>query len=346
MNCMRNRRGGIRSVLLAILFTIACAAITGVIASRVHGRVYRSSGMISVPPVDAEQSLPKLPGIPTGRSQEDWAELIRSARVTDEALQDPIWKSMNVQVLPPEELRHQIDVRRRPHSQLIEISFTSQSPAEAAAAVTSVINATATFAGQQESVRWRNLFGYLDDRKASIASRRGGIQSLLDNAYKDYGSDDLRPFVDAAAHRLDRIQSAITEIDIAMATSGITPGEGAPTSQPADSTHLNDPTAGLKKLRSQAVRELTSLEMKNALIQDQRHEADELKADLATIDRQISDLRASESLSSGVEIISTGEIALQPEPIWQGRHVRHAAAIGGGVGVVLALLVVSRRRTG
>jgi predicted nucleic acid-binding Zn-ribbon protein len=330
MKRSNRNRGGIRSVFLAMLFALACAGVCAAIAAH-HKPDFRSSGMLSIPSVEPQQAPSAFPITARAMSPEDWCELIRSHRVADAAVQDPIWRLMNVTAPLGDELRQWLDVRARPHSRFIEVSCARSSPAAAAAAVRSVINATI----DEESRHQRMADRALNDRHMELAARIEQIRAMLSPIFKEFGSNDLQPFRQAAAERLMHIESALTSANIAIASA------------PPSSDNLNplhDKVEALKKLRDEATQEVVAIGMKNAEIQRLEQQDRDLKSQLSPIDAQLRQLQMDENLGEGLTIINTGDLPSQPESGWQSRHLRHAAAIGGAAGLLLALLVTTFRR--
>lgn len=268
-------------------------------------------------------------------------DLMRSQRVADMALTDPIWKTSGIS--PDYDLlARSMDVRVQPRSDVIEVSCTASNPASAATAVTAVIDSVTTLLDNEDSTRRRYRSGILNDRDQQIASDLSQTRAKLKATFAEFGSDDLQPFRQAAAQRLAQVESALTQADIDVASQA---NASSVTTMPAADVKLSDKAKALEKLRDDARREVVALGRTNAEIQELQREELNLAAELKPVTDRLQALRMEESLGGGLAIISTGEIPIRPEPLWEGRHVRGATALGGAAGLLFALVVVKLRRS-
>jgi len=164
--------------------------------------------------------------------------LMTSRRVIDVAIQDPIWKSMGRQVpLNPDHFfATNLKVDSSAHSEYLAISVTDSDPATAAAAVTSVINSYAELYNEQEKALEREIIGVLEDKQNSNQARIDQLNQLLREGEKEYGTADLSPFFEAAAARVTKFDSALSDIRAAMAAVPAAFPQAAPTTGPANPT--------------------------------------------------------------------------------------------------------------
>jgi Mrp family chromosome partitioning ATPase/uncharacterized protein involved in exopolysaccharide biosynthesis len=170
--------------------------------------------------------------------------LITSRRVTDMALQDPVWKASGRQVPadPEEYFRDSLAVEVRPRSEYIAISVKDLDPATAAAAVTSIANAYAELYHGQEKQFERQRTGVLDERQAFLQSRIEQLNTQLRAIATKHGTTSLGALHDAALVRVNRFATALADVRMAMvgagpesasAPSSAGDAGGAPATQPS-----------------------------------------------------------------------------------------------------------------
>src|SRR5258708_3399817 len=119
MDSIDGRRGYVRAAVVAFLFILGAAVGGAAVMARWGPRAYRSSGLL------------RLPGVVPGVMQPDSARLnypllmasqthlIKSRRIADTAVMDPLWKNSRVVAPTVDELLRHLDARRLDGSEVI-----------------------------------------------------------------------------------------------------------------------------------------------------------------------------------------------------------------------------------
>lgn len=233
---------------LAVVLGVVVAAIAAFAGHRLGKPVYHSEGLVRIaytlPEVSqqTDQNRP-LPVFDTFMQSQKL--LITSQRVVDQAIQDPIWKAKGFQVPPDPEhwfARHLL-VEVKPRSEYIQIGVTDSDPQTAAIAVNSIINAYSDLYNSQDKQLERARIGVLDDRRTYLEGRIQELKSELGLAVKEYGSTKLDMLYMTAEQRLTKLDAAMSDLRLAMATAPSRPEDavrqvGPAATQPASSSQV------------------------------------------------------------------------------------------------------------
>jgi polysaccharide biosynthesis transport protein len=270
-------------VVVAGIFTGIAGAMAGWRATK---PVYRSVGLVRIaytlPPVlqETDQNQPLQMFDTFMQSQ---SLLITSRRVTDMAVEDPVWKTVGggIPKDPVAYFSSNLKVTTKPGSEFIEISVSDNNPGTAAAAVNSVINAYVELYESQSKRLERERLGVLQETQKNLESETDSLDAQTNEAIAKYGTADLKTFYDEAVARVSKVQSAIDDTRAALALaapdqtassssptpdSGGNPYLGGSTQQPAilsdEQIALTDPTMrGYIEARAEMTDHLNDLKL-------------------------------------------------------------------------------------
>jgi len=222
------------AILLGILVGATAAALTW---KRFALPQYRSTGLLKI-----AYTLPEVVGS-TDRNaalpmfatyMQSQRLLITSRRVIDVAVQDPIWRDLKVQVpdVPDRYFAEHLKVDIAANSEFIQITVTDSDPNVAAAAVRSTINAYQDLYLRQDELQERQRTGILADQRLKLEGMIAQLDAELKAGAKEYGTTNLSQFFESAAFNVARLQTAVSDIRLAMSTL-----QAAPSDQPATQPH-------------------------------------------------------------------------------------------------------------
>jgi capsular exopolysaccharide synthesis family protein len=218
--------------LLAVILGVFVAALFGYAGWRGAKLYYTSEGLIRI-----AYSLPSIvPGNDNNRAMPNFdafmlsqQKLMTTRRVTDLALQDPVWKQYGR--TPPSDGQEffydvlKVDVR--PRSEYISVSATTDDPAMAAAAVTSIIHAYEAIYKSQEKEIEQQLVGVLQDKQQLLLAQISELEERLRAAAQEYASTDLAAFYQGKLVWLNQVEQRLNEATMARLAAS------APATQPA-----------------------------------------------------------------------------------------------------------------
>jgi polysaccharide biosynthesis transport protein len=186
--------------------------------------MFRSAGLVRIaytlPPVlqvtDQNQPMQMF-----GTFMQSQQMLISSRRVTDMAMEDPVWRTTGhaVPVDPNSYFASNLEVSIKPGSEYIEISVTDPDPATAAAAVNSVINAYVELYNGQSQQLERERIGVLEESQKNLKDDIENLNGQINAGIAKYGTSDLQDFYEDAVGRLNKIETAIDDTKSAIAVA-------------------------------------------------------------------------------------------------------------------------------
>lgn len=274
--------------LLVTILGLAVGGVAGFAGYKLGHPTYHSEGLVriaySLPEVSQEtdQNRPMAMFDTFMQSQK---LLITSRRIVDMAVQDPIWKSKGFQV-PPDPERYfarQLVVEIRPRSEYIQIGVTDSDPGTAATAVNAIINAYTDLYNSQDKQLERARIGVLDDRRIFLEGRIQELKSELGLAVKEYGSTKLDMLHMAAEQRLAKVDAAMSELRLALATAPSRPQEQQDQTRAAAATQPSGerPQAGTTQDSAQlTVEQIAALD---ATMKSLIEEREKIAAELASL---------------------------------------------------------------
>jgi Mrp family chromosome partitioning ATPase/uncharacterized protein involved in exopolysaccharide biosynthesis len=261
--------------LWVIVLGFLCSAVFGAVTWRLARPIYHSEGLLRIaytlPEViqETDQNKPLAQFDMFILSQR---MVISSRRILDQAIMDPVWKTMNrpVPQYPDQYFAKNLRVETKPRSEYIQIAVTDYDPATASAAVNSIISAyyeyTTNLSKQTESQRISAL-------ETKIAQVNADIKILHDKATaisKDYGTSKLDPFYEIATSRVGKLKAALEELQVAMISAPAGPTTAAVAARAAAA-------AAASTQPSQLTAELVAMSdpvMRNHLAEQERLEKD------------------------------------------------------------------------
>jgi Mrp family chromosome partitioning ATPase/uncharacterized protein involved in exopolysaccharide biosynthesis len=223
--------------LLTIGLGVVCAGLFGAAGWRLAKPIYHSEGLVRIaytmPEVmqETDQNRPLAMFETFMLSQR---LLITSRRVIDMAIQDPIWKATGrtVPVAPDKYFAEHLKVDIRPRSEFIQITVQDNDPGTAAAAVTAVINSYQELYNAQDRQMDHQRLGVLEDQQNALQTKIESLRNRLRTGAQQYGTTKLDTFYEAAAAQLTKLDAALADVRLALATAPATTSVVAAT-QPA-----------------------------------------------------------------------------------------------------------------
>ena len=205
---------------------IFCVLVLGVVGGFAGWRAtqpqYRSDALIEIkyvqPAVDpaAAQSGPT----PFQVLIDSQRTLITSRRVVDKALGDPAWTAVARPATPQlfRDFIRNLEVKSEEGTEYLRIGFTDTDARVAAAAVRAVTNAyVAVYKENEEHLESARL-KVLKQNRSDLEERIRRMQAEIDEMVKKFGSADLAPLQSAAVMRTTRLDSAIDDIHLVLAS--------------------------------------------------------------------------------------------------------------------------------
>ncbi len=204
-------------IMLGVLFGLGGAVLGWIVPKP----VYRSEGLIQIryaqPSVDPGMAQSGL--TPFDVFMESQKTLITSRRVIDKALEDPTWKSLG---LPVTEQTHRnfaskLEVESRHSTEYLKICFNDSDPNIAARAVQAVTSGySAVYREDEQQLKNIRLKVFTQSRN-ELTKRITESQAEIEEVVKKFGSADVTSLHDAAVQRTTRLDSAIDDINVALA---------------------------------------------------------------------------------------------------------------------------------
>ena len=355
-----SHRGSIRAGLLAFLFVLACAGAGALVAGFSQTPLYRSSGLVNLSynalPVLAPLDSPAHSADLYARDVASAIMIIRSRRVVEEAMLDPVWQRARTPVPAGDgdELLRHLEVRHASGSSIIEITYSSPDAKTAANAVNSVINSCHTYYTELTARNEAPRLQILESRKQSLSSEIALLTARMNAIFPENGGMDPQPFYAACMERLSKLDSALADIRLAQALAKGTPlkadtSNGKPPESAtahAESALSPDQFASRERsivaLRDQAKEELLSLARKLTERRTLEAAIKAIEPELAAVTGRLHALNIEATMGSNpLTVVSSAEVALHPESRWHHRHVALTAAASGGTSLLLVLLIAA-----
>jgi succinoglycan biosynthesis transport protein ExoP len=232
----------------SIVLGLICGGLCSALAWRLAKPLYHAEGLLKIaytlPEVlqETDQNRPLAQFDTFLQSQR---MIIASHRILDPAIQDPVWQRTKHQVPPnPDQyFAKNMKIEIKPRSEYIQISVTDTDPATAATAVTAVINAYFQYYVGLEKAAQNARNSALDGKESRALSEIDRLQTQAAAESKEYGTTQLDTFYDAAATRIAKLDLALDDIRIPMATAASS----------ADGTLTHPPTTRSSPLTPQQI---------------------------------------------------------------------------------------------
>lgn len=218
----------------AVLLSLCFATVGAWGGVRLGQKTYQSFGILRLRAVlpkvmyaiDEKGALPMYE-----QFAETQVTLLRSQRVADKAMEDPLWQG-RPETTPAGkqawDLTKNLDVSRE--GELIWIKVTHPDPQVAMIGVTSVTNAFKQVYSETETESGEAKRRVLETNRTNLSNQLGGLrQQILDDT-KVYGSDDLRP---EYAFKLSQVQKLETLLDELKAAIPLAVKGAAAATQPS-----------------------------------------------------------------------------------------------------------------
>lgn len=206
---------------LALLLGVVLGGVASALAYRSTTVKYESRGLVHVSPTTnvVMREMPETRMVPRYPSfiQTQATLIATSPRVLERALQsveleNPPWRD---RVEAMRMIRSGVSARVSRDSELIQVSFTHESPAVAQAVVNAVIRAYAEFHasadGDDINLTLRKLRAHRDSLRAQRMQRQVQIQQLMSNS--DYAFSEMEEVISQKASRLQSIEAEIRHLE-------------------------------------------------------------------------------------------------------------------------------------
>jgi len=210
------------AIVLAIVGGVACG-LAGYILPE---PIYRSTGMIRYKPVlprllyKSEDStvMPMFDAYMASQAQ-----LLKSQRVMDLAMQDEAWRSHKVVFTTSKQVdfRNNLVVNKGIGSTIVYVSFTDSDPSLARIAVRTVINAYARIYGEKDNIGETSRLQLLEQRRVALTNQMASIRSRTLDLASDFGSDALDQMYGFKLKQLNELEQALTKVGISLASAGV-----------------------------------------------------------------------------------------------------------------------------
>ena len=147
------------------------------------------------------------------------AEMMRSRRVVDIALQSPEWKAYSKGLTPQERdaFTGALQVMPRPDIEQIIVQFDDQSPERAEAATAAIV---AAYKGMQEDLdREQELarLAVLEERRATLGAQQASYRFQIEQVDKALGSQGIAEWHRAKVDQLAQLETAVEELSAQLA---------------------------------------------------------------------------------------------------------------------------------
>jgi polysaccharide biosynthesis transport protein len=206
----------------AILLGLALGAAGGYGGYRAASPVYGCNGMIHIKPVLSPvlRQIPENGLMPMYQSYVNaQGALIRSQRVIDMAMQSEDWRRIGRPVSDEQvrDFQQSLIVNPAPGSETITVSFRDREMAATAAAVRSILLAYDRIYVEGEIEAEENRRRVLEDRRLALSNEVKLKRDSIQQAAREFGTDDLRPLHQMKLEMVGKLESALADVDHALA---------------------------------------------------------------------------------------------------------------------------------
>lgn len=220
--------------IITFILALAAAAAGGYAAFSFEQPEYQSVGVVRIRPY-----VPKVmyegggSGImPMADAFAAWqAQLIRSQRVLEMAMESPTWRKVGKGMTPEEqqEFRENLRINRDPEANLITVAYTDGDPQVAAAAVKSVIEAYMISYGENDLENESKRLRVLEDRRTALANELASLRDRTLTLANEFGSDALDQSYQFKLEQMQKLESALkeTQLSLAAAAADLKGGDGS-----------------------------------------------------------------------------------------------------------------------
>jgi len=235
--------------------------------------------------------------------------IIRSRRVFDTAVDDPIWKANGLSPgrSPEEFFGRSLTVTADPRGALLRISFVHSNAGTAAAATSAITNAYKDWYRRYEEILNQERTGMLEIRATSVSQQLKRSEAVLAAAIAEQGGETM---LEGKLREAERLQAALDDALVAADAANASTAAKSAATTPA--TLPGDRLVRLRQLADQARRDATAAERTKLSLTQMRNEADSLRAELARLDARMAELRTDGAFGSrfSLSVISSAEIPL------------------------------------
>ncbi len=150
---------------------------------------------------------------------ESQAAVIASQRICILAMNNPLWKNLqpDISSRAVANFAKSLEVAHLKNTELIQISFTGQTPALAAAAVRSLIQAYQQTYGEKDGDNAADRMAVLEERRATLSRQLKSIDDRILAIAREYGTSDLTRIYQFRQDEMQRLESELHRIQIAIA---------------------------------------------------------------------------------------------------------------------------------
>jgi succinoglycan biosynthesis transport protein ExoP len=207
---------------LALLIAASGAAIGASAGAMLGQRLYAATGLVRVasalPQVmretDQNRPLPMFDGFIQAQR-----EVMLSREVVEAARREEPWQQVSrTHRTPPEErFAANLKVETRPRSDHLQVTFTDQDPAVAAAAVQSIVAAYQTaFTRDQDRAEGQRM-AQLNARRANLSAELEQLEADMAPLAQGRTAAELEPLYATAAERLKKLRGALADVQCTLA---------------------------------------------------------------------------------------------------------------------------------
>ena len=210
----------------ACVLGLTFAAIGGVVGYRHVMLLYRSDGWINIKPrvnrimYKSEESavMPLFREFVASQAQ-----LMRSPRVIEKAMEDDKWKALGRPLNPGsrEQFERSLSVGGERGSHIVRVAYTDSDSSAAQVAVQSVIKAYMKIYGERDTRDETQRLRILNDRKTTLANLVRDLQERIHSIAKEYGSDALEETYAFMLQEKHRLESRLAEKQVELASRGV-----------------------------------------------------------------------------------------------------------------------------
>ncbi len=257
----------------AVPLALVLAAGAAFVAYRYFPLKYQSTGLVQI--------RPYIPGILKDQAgvmpmfeafAESQAQLMRSRRTIDMAMQNPEWAGLGRGVSPQTvtDFTESLAVARPKGGEMVLVNFTDPDPTAAMIAVASIIQAYQALYGENDIQSIESRIQVLEGLRTRHTAELDGIRKRIDGIGAEFGSNKLEQQYQFKVEELNKLESQLKQVQLNLAIAEAALGQAAtqPSTQPAETmapatqpAELTDEVvAAVDPIARDALRRLRSLQ--------------------------------------------------------------------------------------
>jgi Mrp family chromosome partitioning ATPase/uncharacterized protein involved in exopolysaccharide biosynthesis len=241
--------------LLAFALLVAGALMGAALGYKLAPPLFATTAQIQIKPIlprilyenEQNSAIPRFDNF-----VESQLSLIRSNRVIDAAMQRPEWKDKKVTPPTNSEMYTGMSAWRTKNGEVLSVYMEHRNPRVAFMCVQTIVKTYVDMYVTADNQSLANRLEVLENRRTELTKERDELQAKILAMAQEYGSGSLEPIYHAKLSELNKLDSELNRIRLAIAH--IDAAAAQPDSQPQAAAPLTPLTPELAAMESSDVR--------------------------------------------------------------------------------------------